>query len=389
MVKTSRTRDLRFEILRIIAMLIIIASHAAWNLSWMLHAFSGMEDVTPNLTVASYYTVGQWGQVGVVIFFIITGYFLCNKQFTAKRVVKSIMQVFFYSITVLLVTLAAMHLVGAPEYIKAEFTGSSLLLTMLHAVLPILTNTYWFMTAYVVLLFLQPFINKLIDNISKKQFYALIGLLSVLALWMEICGFAGLFGSIEYAVLCYLLGVWVSKYSKKYKKYFTWPKLVAYIVIGFVVVTLFNLLVLKQTDLGRVLDWLYLIQISNGLRVVSIFIGLALVTTFINNLPVKLLHSRKYIVGIVTTVSVATFGVYMLHEHLLIRRWVWLTMSSLSLPTDGILKVLALAVVVLIVYLVATIIAIILDKAVHAITKCILNTNACKTMIARIDAVIR
>lgn len=388
MIKTNRVRDLRFEILRIVAMLIIIASHATWFLSWMVHAYSG-KDVTPNLTVASYYTVGQWGQIGVVIFFMITGYFLYSKKFTVKRIIKTVLQVFLYSITVLLATLVAMRLVDVPEYIKAEFTGDSLLPTMLHAVIPILTNTYWFMTTYVVLLFLQPFINKLIDNISKKQFYALIGLLSVLALWMELCGFAGLFGSIEYATLCYMLGVFVNKYSKKYKKYFTWPKLVVYIVIGFGAVTLFNLLALKQTDLGRALGWQQLVQSSGGLRLVSMFIGLALVTTFIINSPVKFLRTHKRIAGIVASVSAATFGVYMLHEHPLIRQWLWSTMSSLSLPTDGILKILTLAVVVLIVYLVATIIAVILDKAVHAITKCILSTNACKTMIARIDSVIR
>lgn len=79
MIKTSRTRDLRFEILRIIAMLTIIACHAVWRLSWMLHAYSGT-DVTPNLTVASYYTVVQCGQIGVVIFFMITGYFLYSKN---------------------------------------------------------------------------------------------------------------------------------------------------------------------------------------------------------------------------------------------------------------------------------------------------------------------
>lgn len=385
MVKTSRTRDLRFEILRIIAMLIIIASHAAWHLSWMLHAYSEM-DVTPNFTVASYYTVGQWGQIGVVIFFMITGYFLYSKKFTMKRIMKTVLQVFLYSITVLLATLVAMRLVGAPEYIKAEFTGDLLLPTMLHTVLPILTNAYWFMTAYVVLLFLQPFINKLIDNISKKQFYVLIGLLSVLALWMELCGFAGLFGSIEYAVLCYLLGVWVNKYATHYKKFFTWSKVALYIVIGFIVVTLFNLISLEQTSLGKALNWLG--QIGCGLRVVSIFIGFVLVATFITNLPAKFLGIHKGFVNIVVPVSAATFGVYMLHDHPLIRQWLWSTMSSLSLPTDGILKVLALAIVVLIVYLVATIIAVILDKVVHAITKCILSTNACRTMIARIDSVI-
>lgn len=385
MIKTSRVRDLRFEILRIIAMLIIIASHAAWHLSWMLHAYSGM-DVTLNLTVASYYTVGQWGQIGVVIFFMITGYFLYSKKFTVKRIMKTALQVFLYSITVLSATLVAMRLAGAPGYIKAEFTGDSLLLTMLHAVLPILTYTYWFMTAYVVLLFLQPFINKLIDNISKKQFCALIGLLAVLVLWMEICGFAGLFGDIEYAVLCYLLGAWVNKYATRHKKFFTWSKLALYVVIGFVVATLFNLISLEQTSLGKTLNWLG--QIAHRPHVAPIFIGFMLVATFITNLPVKFLGTHKRFVNIVVPVSAATFGVYMLHEHPLIRQWLWSTMSSLSLPTDGILKVLALAVVVLIVYLVATIVAVILDKVVHAITKCILSTNACRTMIARIDSVI-
>lgn len=379
-------RDLRFEILRIVAMLIIIASHAAWHLSWMLHLYSGL-DTNDNWTIASYYTVAQMGQIGVAIFFMITGYFMHNKEFALQRVLKTVAHVFLYSIILLLLVIALMCTVGLPAYMQAMFNAKNLAMTLMQSLLPILTNTFWFMTAYVVLLLMTPFINKLLGNMPKHVLEYGIAILILLAIMMIYGNFAGLFGSIEYAMLCYLLGVWAKAYSDQCKKWFTLRMAVLYAILGFVIMTAFNFLSLSGTSLGNVLNWFDLMQSGGGLRIISIFIAFASVASCHLNISPKIFCSSRIAPRVILMLSSATFGVYMLHDHPLVRQFIWSTMSSIGLPTLGFVKILSLIIIVVVVYAITTIIAVLLDRfIVKPLTKVIVSNRQTRKIVDEINA---
>lgn len=78
--ESVKQRNLNIEVLRIIAMFLIVACHATLHLPWLLHVDSNL-DFLPGWKSALAYAVVQYGQVGVSIFFIISGYFLVRKAF--------------------------------------------------------------------------------------------------------------------------------------------------------------------------------------------------------------------------------------------------------------------------------------------------------------------
>ena len=70
-------------------MLMILSCHFVANIGWGLENFGG---VVQSLS----FSIDQYfGQVGVCIFFTITGFFLVKKDFRLSRVVRTVVQTFF------------------------------------------------------------------------------------------------------------------------------------------------------------------------------------------------------------------------------------------------------------------------------------------------------
>lgn len=83
----SRQRDSNIELFRIITMLLIVAHHYVVNSGLTLE--SGPIYADP-LSEQSVFLLlfGAWGKIGINCFVLITGYFLCKLQITAKKFVK-------------------------------------------------------------------------------------------------------------------------------------------------------------------------------------------------------------------------------------------------------------------------------------------------------------
>lgn len=111
--KTERTeRSSKYELLRIAAMLLIVLHHYICHgvrhslIPDMSMAYlSGLEF---NRTLTSFLIMG--GGIGNGIFFMLTGFFMFNKEYEFKRILKLIAQVYFYSIALMLVYYAVRHL---------------------------------------------------------------------------------------------------------------------------------------------------------------------------------------------------------------------------------------------------------------------------------------
>ena len=83
--KSRQNRKISIELLRIVAMFLIVLCHSAeasdlslrGQAAWTMQPFRGGGATIENV-------IWQYGQVGVQIFFIITGYFLCKKRFLCR-----------------------------------------------------------------------------------------------------------------------------------------------------------------------------------------------------------------------------------------------------------------------------------------------------------------
>lgn len=143
-------RNSSVELLRIIAMIMIIALH-----------FSSVyrDEVAPSFDVESCLAtaIEIICNTGVSIFILITGFY--GITFNFKKLFFLVNLTFFYSIFSVFV-----------HY----FMGNLDTMYFLRSFVPILTNKYWFVTSYVILFSLSSFINKSLDSMSKKEHLLLV-----------------------------------------------------------------------------------------------------------------------------------------------------------------------------------------------------------------------
>ena len=152
MEKEEKSRERQFELLRILAMVFIIIHHYAIH-GGILEA----EVRTANKYIAV--LIYSFGQVAVNVFILITGYFLIDSKFKIKKLLKLIFQVLFYTISILIIYIIFK---GIPDWYILKT-----------CIFPIISGTYWYITAYVFLYCLSPFLNILIRNLNQKNIKAL------------------------------------------------------------------------------------------------------------------------------------------------------------------------------------------------------------------------
>jgi len=160
MFKIRNKRETGFEILRILAMFFIICHHIIYHGNGLSNC---QELALPwiNLIRSLFIT-------SVNIFILISAYFMVKSKLNIKKLVYLFLQVLFYSVLAYLIY----SLFIVKRFNFKEFIG---------CLFPIVNNKYWFFTAYFILMLLSPFLNKILNNTSKKELYGLSILLFVLS----------------------------------------------------------------------------------------------------------------------------------------------------------------------------------------------------------------
>lgn len=88
---------------------------------------------------------------------MISGYVSNKKEIPYKRIINLWFQAIFYSFIVSIL----MNLLYSKKEISLSFIIKSLM--------PITNNTFWYVTAYIPLLFLMPFLNQYLDDLKEKE----------------------------------------------------------------------------------------------------------------------------------------------------------------------------------------------------------------------------
>lgn len=146
----SRPRLGNIELLRILSMLLIVCNHFEGHAL----AIQGFEWGAAHLY--SNWLIRGIGYIGVNLYVLISAYFLCQSSFKAKKLLKLLIEVWFYSMIIY-------GLFVGTGQVSFSFMG------FFKSFLPTLCSQYWFITCYVVLYALSPFFNKLIVALSEKQ----------------------------------------------------------------------------------------------------------------------------------------------------------------------------------------------------------------------------
>ena len=323
----KQQRNSSVELLRIVAMLFIVLSH--------LCVHNGIVLNTMPLSVNKIFM--QWGtlgNLGVDIFVIITGYFVSTKSFSAKRLSTLLSQVWFYSIVLALAIFFAFDInLGLKD--------------ILRVILPTVFVEYWFFTAYIVLVFISPFLNILIENLSRVNFLRF--LLSLIALWVVIPTFTtkNMYGSeIPQFILLYLIGAYFKKYpdnlfAKKRVRVFVTAVCWSLLLLSTVCINLLSSML--SSALSAYGAYFFA---RNSLLIVGIAVGMFAIACY----------GKPFTNRFINTVSSCTFGVYLIHDNPLVRQVLWTRIFNIKEIYNSSLFIPYAFLIVLTVFLACTLI---------------------------------
>ena len=101
--------------------------------------------------------VGNFGKIGVIIFVLITGYYLEKQSFKISKLFRLSNSVRFYS------------LISFFVWLLVDKTTDSIKENFFDSLFPIVFQRYWFVTSYVVLMLVQPIIKNYLQNEPREK----------------------------------------------------------------------------------------------------------------------------------------------------------------------------------------------------------------------------
>ncbi len=293
------TRNSNLELYRILSMFFIVAHHYVVN-SGLTSADGPIYANLWSFPSQFLLLLGAFGKIGINCFVLITGYFMCKSQITAKKFVKLLFEVMFYKIIIHGIFWISGY---APITSKA----------VLDAVLPFRSVAQNFTGTYILFFLCIPFLNILIHNLNKKQHFYLVLLSSFIYI---------VFGSVpilsvdmnyvSWYITLYFMASYIRLYPKKIydnTKFWGWATLCC------VLLSMASVVACSWVRANyNMLNPYYFVADSN--KLLAVFTGLCSFMFFKN---VNIKQSR-----VINTVSATTFGVLMIHANsATMRQWLW------------------------------------------------------------------
>ena len=296
-------------------MLAIVAHHYVVNSTvWQL-----FDAVHPTANSIFLQLWGMWGKTAINVFVLISGYFMCQSKLTAKRYLKILLQIIFYS-WVMWFVLAAFGY----EYLS---WGGAAKRLCCYGILTHQDNG--FVPAFMWMYLLIPALNVYLRGVSKRNLY---GTLGVLVAMFSLCGTilnANVYHHVFWYATLYLVGAAIRMHPFRWmnsRKICIWL-LVASIVTAWCSVVGLDFM---AQWLGHQRGHPYHF-VSDSHKVLALSTALFMFCVF-KNLDVP--QSR-----FVNAVASTTFGVLLIHAATDgMRKWLWLDFVnvpgaySLSLP---------------------------------------------------------
>ena len=314
-VTDKKMRNPGIELLRIIMMLQIIFLHVS-----DYGGFSKISNQMGGKVELTFWIIWLLCRCPVFVFVVIMGYYMCESKtgFNTKRLLKCYLPMLFYSVAITVIY----GIVYPGNVAKADYVK---------AFIPFLSRIWYFMTLYILVLMLSPFLNKMIEKLSRKEFICLLAIcFFVFSVWQPLTilePFSRLFSlkkvvatvggkSLYGFIYMYLLGAFMRKHhflkihedgegvlnSK-------WMYLLAFILLGLIntaIVYLYPDKSIKEL----------IIYNDNPL----VILQCVCIFRFFEKTDLTKYHRTGRIIN---TISAGNLGIYMIHEHPLMRDVIW------------------------------------------------------------------
>ncbi len=319
---TKKKRDANIELLRIVAMLMIITLHFNSRSNALLVLGEPASSVQIFATVLEAIAI-----TGVNVYVLISGYYLSSSKVRLSKVLLLILQVYFYTLLIS----GAMMFVGAYS-VKPE----DKLDRALRYLFPISSEHYWFVTAYVIMYVLAPVMNAAVNTLKRKQLKTvIIGLLTWFCFIKSIVpvkfGTDRMGYDFGWFICLYLIAAYIRKYNIVLFRDAKKSALVY--LISVVVIAAFSLVFYKiNFDTGNFnyyaevpCHYNFFFALTGALGLFSVFRFMRL--------------KENLLADVIRIIAPYTLGVYLLHMHFEIAdRWVeWIEQIIGETPLDNVL----------------------------------------------------
>lgn len=336
----EQIRKSNIELLRIIAMIMIIGHHYIY--------YGVQQNYNFNIAYNIFNQGDIWkkcysvflipgGIVGVNIFFLLSGYFGINQN---KVKLKRILGVTsFYSVTLFMIYFIFLHL----DVVK---NTEKFYIIFLRSIFPISNNCYWFITTYFILMLLKPSMNIYIKSSTNKKRMCII--LFLLLDYMCCRQINSFLVSFINGIVYYWIGATIQintdllKNRKKSKLFLFFIFLVTW--CGYSLCQLIP----SQGMLNGILNIVETV-IMGGVSAVSLFIIMVVY--------IKEFKSHK-----LNAIASCTLGVYLLHENPLLREILWQNIFRTTKQYQSNFYVLLSIITIIFLYIVLTLIELIRYK---------------------------
>ena len=351
-------RKSNLELLRIISMILIVMSHCdeIFGLSNLYSQTLGIGKI-----INDWLNMG--GQIGVGCFLLISGYFMIEQRVTLKKIMRIGGQVWFYTISIWLGwLLMSLYL--------HQFDLKDSLVKAVYSFFPILFSHYWFVTAYIILMILAPFFNKLIYALNEKEYKRLLVLL--IGIFVVIGGgfpklLEGIFeGRIIPVFVVYFVAGYIKRFVNVSLKNSGKHLMVA---LGFYVLLFASSYII--TYIGILLDS----DTIKGLRYFYRELNSPLIIVICVELFLSFLKMDIGKKEIINSIAGKTFGVYLIHSNKIISSIVLPKIFPIYLVDNPVLIFIYSVESVIIIYVVCTAIDSLRQLTVEKLWLKILNSK--------------
>lgn len=283
-------RASNLELLRIVAMLLIVLSHCSVH---------GIGSELPEGLVNPLAIYNYCGNLGVNLFVMITGYFMVTSKFSLGKLLKLLLQILVCSVLLYLFECVVVH--PQKEISLADVKD---------VCFSVKYYKWWFISTYVQLFLLAPFLNVLLTSGNPRRIFAFIGASVMIILYFRTHNFPLLLFLNLYA-----LGAWVRLYLPESAKL---SEKSCFAVAGGLLLMYTGILYMCH-HLVPNMHFVKLVQLSitSSYSVPVMFLSLVLFVGFVKwQIP----YNR-----LINTVAATTLGIYLIHDCPGLRYYIWRT----------------------------------------------------------------
>lgn len=359
----KQERKSNFELMRIISMFMIIFWHIIIHGN-LIYTSEGITNLVYTILLAIFI-------VHVNSFILASGYFQYNKKFSLKKFLKLFGLQWFYKVAIV-IFLSTLGIVKFSNY------------SLFKELLPIGTENYWFINCYLTLYLISPFLNKLINSLSKKEYQKLLFIYFILFSILPFITNNITISNNGYTIVqfsfLYLIGAYINKYPTKHINHLSRRKKQLIFLTFFLSCALLNFITIILAKSISIYNNPILKEISSTIlsQQFNYSPPLVIIQTIFYFLFFETLNIRSKMIN---KIAAVILGVYLIHDNTNIRYTIYKYLNIDNGQPPGLESVLYALIYSLLILIVCLLIEIIRSKITILINNKNFNKRKNKEMI--------